>query len=723
MRKLLSLLMLTSLLLIHVGTRADEGMWLVSLIGKNMHEMQRLGLKLTANDIYSINQSCIKDAIVKLSDAGCSASLISGNGLTITNYHCAIGNIQSHSTVAKNYLRDGFWAQDYKEELPIPNKTATILHWGEEVTPDLVRLIEEQPHEHFYEKEEGAIEQFLANNKPKSKDIEYRVVPMFEGNQYMLFAYTVYEDVRLVGSPPSSIGEFGGDVDNWTWPRHTGDFALFRIYTAPNGKPAKFHKRNKPLQPKHFLSISLQGVQEGDFTMVLGYPGTTHRFATSYEAYYEQNMVAPWVDAVWGAFILALKGDMEKDEQVKIDYTDTYSTLVNFWQKDTYQAESMRKDSVFSQLIKRDAKLIKWARDDLDQRAQFIDAYKYMEDFYIYLSDNQEEEQMRSIVAILMNPVEVGNQIIETYNLINELFNPNSSARKVKKEAKKVREKLPQLFENYHAQTDALLFGIAFQYAAQYVSQTDSLPLLDGLKQHYDIPTLGLLLGMMLHSNSIFTDYERMDEFLLKPTTDSLLNDGLLALYIEFSTAYEKEMNSYLEKRTSYDEMSRIIVQGQLSMDTTKLWYPDANTTMRLTYGKVLGYKPADGRIKHPNTYLDGVMQKNAVKEEDQFVISPKLKELFDAKDYGAYADSVGLPVCFITDNDITNGNSGSPVLNAHGQLVGLAFDGNREAMACDFMYNPQLQRTICVDIRYVLFVIDKFAGAQHILDELSIAN
>lgn len=720
MNKIKFIFLVALLQFAHITLHADEGMWLVSLLNKNMYEMQKLGLKLTAEDIYSINRNCLKDAVVQLDDGGCTAEIVSPYGLTLTNHHCAVGDIQFHSSVEQNLLRDGFWANSYEEELPVPGKTASILNRVEDVTQTIVQLMGDVAYEDFFTKEQEVISDYISNLKLSSKHEYFNVVPMFNHNQYMLFVYTRFTDVRLVGAPPSSIGNFGGDADNWRWPRHTGDFALFRIYASPNGMPADYSKRNKPYKPKHHFPVSMSGVEEDDFTMILGYPGTTHRFSTSFHAQHERDVVAPWVDDVWGRFINDIKSGMHSDAKAKVDYTDTHDMLVNFWQKDTYQAESMIRFDVVERMKEREDRLLQWVYESPIERSEYLQALTDIEEYYRFVGENQFEEQYRAISAIINWPVEVSNNIYELHELFTLMLSEKVSKRKVKKEAKRITKQLPEIFEKFYPEIDMRLYSAALVNFVKYMPDTIGEPMFkEIISQEYPEFFIPYLVEHF-YDHSIFTSQGRMEQFLAQPNLDSLIYDPLLILQFSlevYSAALSDTMEPHRHKlRMAY----KTINNGYLEMDSDKTYYPDANSTMRLSYGKVIGYKPYDGIVMHPNTYLRGVMEKENP-YSDIFRVSPKLKELYFYKNYGNYADSVGMPVCFLTDNDITNGNSGSPVLNANGNLVGIAFDGNLEAMACDFMFESHMQRTIAVDIRYVLFVIDKFANAKRLVDEMTL--
>ncbi len=699
---------------------ADEGMWLISLISKNMEDMKKLGLKLSAEEIYSINNSSLKDAVVLLDDGGCSAELISPYGLVLTNHHCAVGDIQFHSTTHNNLLKEGFWAENYKDELPIPGKTALILKNVEDITSRVEAMIS-QDTKKIREEADSIMEMLSKQASKGKKGIYVQVVPMFSYNSFYMFTYYRFTDVRLVGAPPSSIGNFGGDIDNWRWPRHTGDFTLLRIYSSPDGMPSDYSKRNVPYRPKHHFPISLRGVNENDFAMVIGYPGTTYRHSSSYHAEIERDVVAPWVDEVWGRFIMDIKETMEQDEGARVHFTDTHDMLVNFWQKDTYQAQSMSRFNVVERLKAREDSLRSWVRLNPSERLRYIEAMDPIESYFSYLKDGRYIPLDRSLSALLYWPVGVGGKIYENSELISAIFNNKKLNRKVRNEAKKKKNQADELFKDYYHELEIKLYSAALESLTKHLPDTISEPLLVQLKEvNYPELIIPVLVNNFF-GDSHFASLEKYQNLLARPSIDSLANDPLFFLHLIFETLQTNLEKNIEYRKKEYREAERIFTKGLLEMEADKLHYPDANSTMRLSYGKVIGYQPRDGINFKPFTTLNGIIEKDS-QEIDVFRVPAGLKRIFENRDFGMYADETGvMRVCFLTDNDITNGNSGSPVLNAEGQLVGVAFDGNYEAMACDFIFEPKMQRTIVTDIRYVLLIIDKFAGAKHLIDEMTI--
>lgn len=695
---------------------ADEGMWLINLITQNMAQMEARGIKLTAEDIYSINHSSLKDAVVQLDDGSCSAELISAKGLLLTNHHCGIEAIQLHSTPEHNLLKDGFFAKNLQEELRIPGKTAMLLVSVEDVTAKILKDLNEKLASPEYFNSIYAKMDSLARVSTQNGKYYAVVKPMFSHNNFYLFLYERFLDVRLVAAPPTSIGNYGGDADNWRWPRHTGDFSMFRIYTGPDGKPAEFSAKNIPYAPKRFLNISLNGVKEGDFTMIIGYPGTTYRYASPYEAKQARDVLAPWKDKVWGEFIRTIKEAQAKDIKIKVDYTDKHDMLVNFWQKDTWQAESMFRFGVVERLQSREDSLKSWVSRMPSTRTKYLSSIPMLSDYYKVYRENKWEEVNGSLSALLEYPVDVSKNI----NACDELFSAMLSGKNVKKTARIIRKRIPKIFENYHANPDVWLYSIALNSLLESTSDCPNIPMIQAIKGQPRINQMMPLYAQSFYQRSYFTSPENLKKLLKTPVVDSIVKDPVFMLYQSCNLLYDSLSKIIRPRRSDYERAMQSYTKGLLEMESNQLHYSDANSTMRLTYGKVIGYKPTDGIIFHPFTTLDGIIEKENP-DVDIFNVSPKLKQLWLTKDYGRYGVNGTVPVCFLTDNDITGGNSGSPTLDANGNLIGIAFDGNYEAMSCDYAFEPDIQRTIVVDIRYVLFVVDKFAGAKNLIDEMKI--
>lgn len=727
-RKLVSLILGIFLFLLAGNSVADEGMWMINLVSKNINAMQTLGLKLTAEDIYSINHSSLKDAIVQFDDGSCTAELVSAKGMFFTNHHCGVDAVQSLSTVSNNLLENGYWAGSLSEELPVEGKTALILVGVEDITSQVFDSVASGfDNEAYFNRINEVMDKIQEENNVKTG--LYTVVrPFFNYNQFFKFTYERYLDVRLVGVPPTSIGNFGGDVDNWHWPRHTGDFCIFRIYTGPDGKPAPYSTRNIPYKSKKFLKISLNGVNEDDFAMIIGYPGRTFRYATSYEAQYNRDVVADYKRDVWGRFINIIKEARDNGPKAKVDYTEKHDYLVNFYQKDVWQAESMSRFNVVERLKEREDSLRSWVNQNPSQRSRYISAIPVVKGYFDVATANKWEAVENSMSAMSFFPVDVYKHLDAATDLLSAIYMQGKPYGKfefwktdhIRKAARELKPHIPDVFKNYHYDTDMKLYITAFGNFLENTGSLSNMGLLNAIKKVDKINELYPYYIEGFYKRSYFTSSENLSKLVKYPYMDSLLKDPLFILYHNYRGVWDSIYPIMAKSQADFNRAMQLYTKGIMEMNSGKLLYPDANSTMRLTYGKVIGYKPADGLYYKPFTTLDGVMDKENP-NEDVFIVPQKLKELWRNKDYGRYGKDGVMPVCFLTDNDITGGNSGSPVLNAEGELIGLAFDGNSEAMACDFMYEPKMQRTIVADIRYVLFVVDKFANAQHIMNELEI--
>lgn len=709
---------------------ADEGMWLISLVNQNISTMQTLGLKLSAEDIYSINHSSLKDAVVQFDDGSCTGELVSAQGLFFTNHHCGLEAVQAHSTPENNLLKNGYWAGNLTEELPAEGKTALILEGVEDVTGKILSAVTPGSSNKDYFEQLRLAMQNLETETSEKTGKHVLVKPFFSYNSFYMFTYERFLDVRLVGVPPTSIGNFGGDVDNWHWPRHTGDFCIFRIYTSPDGKPAEYSTRNIPYKPKNFLKIDAKGVREGDFAMIIGYPGTTYRYATSYEALNARDVVAPWKREVWGPFIEIIKNAQANDSKIKVDYTDKHDYLVNFYQKDTWQAESMFRFNVVERLAAREDSLKVWVNQNPSMRSRYLSSLPVIKGYFDQSVQNRWEALEGSLSALSFFPVDVYKNINVSSDFINAVFEqgkPYSPLKfwkkdRIRAESRLLKKRIPDIFDKYYYNTDMGLYTVAFGNLIQSLGECPNIGLLGAVKQVPEINQVYPYYIQRFYEHSYFTSPQNLELLLKHPVSDSLLNDPIFILYHNYNAIWDSIYPQMYNAKLDYQKAMQMYTKGLMEMNPGKHFYPDANSTMRLTYGKVIGYKPADGVYYKPFTYLDGVMEKENP-NSDIFSVDPKLRELWRSKDFGQYGVDGEMPVCFLTDNDITGGNSGSPVMNSDGKLIGIAFDGNAEAMACDFMFEPQMQRTIVVDIRYVLFVIDKFAGAKNIINEMSISK
>ncbi len=721
MKRLLFVFMLALTLEVKgFATAPDEGMWLPMFIDRlNYVDMQKMGLHLTADELYSINHSSLKDAIVSLGFF-CTAEVVSNEGLLFTNHHCGYESIQAHSSIDHDYLTDGFWAMSKKEELQNEGLTASFLVRMEDVTAKvLANVTDDMSESDRSAKVEEVISKIEKEASEKGK-YDANVGTFFEGNEFYLFVYQTYKDVRLVGAPPSAVGKFGGDTDNWMWPRHTGDFSIFRVYTAPDGSPAEYSEKNIPMVPKHYLPISLKGVKENDFTMIWGYPGRTDRYLTSYGVKLATDQSNPTTVKIRDKKLEIIKSYMDVNPVIKIQYAAKYSESSNYWKYFIGQTKGLKHLKVYEKKQEQEEAFMKWVNADASRKAKYGTALTDIADGYSKLTN------YNLALKYLEEAAFQGPEIVYfgygMLNLYSVLKNKNSKPEAIKAAAEEFKEKCADFYKDYYKPCDKDL------YEALLKMFYDNVP----KEQHPSIFTDVLdkkfksdfkKFTDAVYSKSIFPDSAKMYAFLAKPTFKVLDADLGFKTMISMIKSYSTMAQGLNDIKEKIDKGDRLYVAGTREMYSDKKFYPNANSTMRMTYGKVGDYFPADAVHYNYITTLDGVMEKEDT-TNDEFIVPKKLKELWQKKDYGRYADSTGnLVTCFIANTDITGGNSGSPVINGDGQLIGLAFDGNWEAMSGDIAYEPKLQRTIAVDIRYVLFMIDKYAGAKNLIDELTIVK
>ncbi len=696
--------------------KANEGMWFLMHIERlNYVDMQKMGLQLTPEEIYSVNNSSLKDAIVQFG-GGCTAEIISKNGLLLTNHHCGYGKIAELSTAENDHLTNGFWAANQKEELKPKSLSVRFFVRMDDVSKRMLSKVNdnmtEAEREVALNKEIAKIEQ--ENNEGGKYTVS--VKSFYNGNEFYYFVYQDYTDVRLVGTPPSSIGKFGGDTDNWEWPRHTGDFSLFRVYADKNGNPAEYSESNVPLQPKYHLPVSLAGFEENDFAMILGYPGTTNRWMPAGGIDQNVNYAYPaWVEAS-KIPMDAMKEHMDKNQQVNLDYASSYASIANYWKNRQGMIDALKQHKTAESKRKSEAAFQKWAAKNED--GKYAKTMEVINDYYSKTNENSRHNNylaqlLRTKMATL--PYRLGNSI--SYYLEQN-------------EAKKA-ELLPALEYEIEASYKGLYLPLEkdvlkaqLKVYSEKAQNTAPLVAKIGATANEGGSSWNQYIDTAL-TNSIFETKEKLEAFLAKPDAAVLKNDPMFLLSTDLLTRYRYKSEEQKQWDNDFQKSYRLMVQGMRLQNPDEKYYPDANSTLRLTYGKVISL-PADKRNDAEVNYyttLQGTVAKYKPNDEE-FDMPQKLINLNDTKDFGQYADEDGyLPVNFLTDNDITGGNSGSPVLNGKGELIGLAFDGNIEAMAGDVIFDEKLQRTINVDIRYVLFLIDKYAGATHIIDELTLVK
>jgi hypothetical protein len=704
------------LLAFQVSLKADEGMWLLPLLQKlNIDSMHTLGLKLSAEDIYSINHSSLKDAIV-IFGGGCTGEIVSEEGLLLTNHHCGYDAIQNHSTVEHNYLEDGFWAMERKEELPNPKLSVTFLVRVEDVSTTMLQALSDTMSEKTRNSVITQVSDSIAAAVTAGTHYEASVESLFGGNNFYLFVYEVYSDVRLVGAPPSSIGKFGHDTDNWMWPRHTGDFSVFRVYSGPDGKPADYSNQNIPLKPKHALQVSMKGVKKDDYAMVMGYPGSTQRFMTSSEVNELLQITNPNRIKIRGLRQDILLKDMMADEKVNIQYASKYSGSSNYWKYSIGQNQGLKRLQILQKKQQQEKDFTSWVNADESRKQKYGSALGLIQNAV---------EQRAPYSHVLQYTYECffsASELIAIANRANNLYNTllkePENQKLIDSLALMYKNRWEDFYKEYSPATDMKVIPAILQLYRNNVSQ-EFLPgvfaqIESKYKNDYSKYTQDLF------SRSLFADKERFGDFIKHPTVKALEKDPAFQAAQSALKVYRMVYSQEAAFDEDFEKGHRLYVAGLQEMNPGKVYYPDANFTMRLSYGTIEDYYPRDAVHYDYFTTLDGIMEKEDP-DNWEFVVPQKLKDLYNQKDYGPYGINGKMPICFLTNNDITGGNSGSPVIDGEGNLIGLAFDGNWEAMSSNIVFEPALQRCICVDIRYVLFVMDKYAGASHLVKEMKI--
>ncbi len=706
--------------------RADEGMWLPMFVERlNYVDMQKMGLQLTPEELYSINHSSLKDAIVGLGSTPrptgffCTGEIVSEHGLLFTNHHCGYGAVQKLSSMEHDYLHDGFWAKDYSEEIPAPEMTASFLIRMEDVTKDILGVVTDDMD---WEARNVAIAAKIKElQNAASEDGKYNPVikGFFEGNEYYMFVYQVYTDVRLVGVANESIGKFGGDTDNWMWPRHTGDFSIFRVYADKDGNPADYSADNVPLTPKHHLPISLDGVKQDDFTMIWGFPGSTERYMSSYGIDYNVETFYPIIIDIFGKQLEVMEEFQKADPAINLMYADSHASLANTWKNFIGQCQMLRKNKVSEAKVRLENNYKKWVSEDANRKAEYGEALPNLMKAYEELGHISKFIYYPNFVA-QAGPAGVAMAFMPYYNAME---------KKDKDMAEMVLAQLNEIdFNEMFAETDPQVEHKTFaEMLKLYRNAFNEEELPEFYSKVIDKKFKGDIdaFADYVYENSVFATPESIKAFLAKPSKKKMDKDYAFMVASQMVSILKENRQAYAEAQTAVQENDHVFVKGlreyYAATQPGKSLYPDANSTMRMSYGSVKDYMPADAVHYDYVCTANGILEKY-IPGDYEFDAPKRLLELIERKDYGVYADENGeLIVCFLSTNDITGGNSGSPIMNGKGELIGLAFDGNWEAMSGDVNFEPKLQRTINVDIRYVLFVIDKYAGATNLINELDI--
>lgn len=726
MKKLLSFFLAIALALPAV---ANEGMWLPLLLGRNYADMKANGLQLTPEQIYDVNNGSLKDAIVSFGGF-CTGEIISSQGLILTNHHCGYGQIQSHSSTENDYLTDGFWAYSMEDELPNEGLFVRFLVRMEDVTNKVLPELNDDMSEADRNKAIAEIGKKLADEAIEGTHYDANVRTFFHGNEFYLFVYETFNDVRLVGTPPEAVGKFGGDTDNWMWPRHTGDFSMFRVYSGPDGKPAEYSTENIPLKPKHHLPVSLDGVVDGDFTMVMGYPGSTDRYLSSYGVKQAVDLYGPAVVRVRDLKLDVMKKYMSADAATRIQYASKYARVSNYWKYYIGQTAQLQSNGVFDKKKAIEDEFQAWVNQNADRKAKYGEVLTMFDEAY-KATDAGVTAGVYAREAGISGP-EIALQGLRFNRTMQAYFAAAEKAEEAEGEEKEAMQKrmdavidalkssADEFYKDYNVALDEEMTAKLMALYAQDIAVNQQPEILKEITDKYKGDYAKY--ASKTFSKSILRSKESLMEYLEKPKAKTLSKDPAIALgeglYAAYQASSDDEGNG-----DKLEKAYRLFTAGLREMNSDVNYAPDANSTMRLTYGTVGSYDGRDAvHYKHYTT-AQGILEKMD-NNDPEFVVPTKLEELIKRKDFGRFANAEGeLPVCFIHNTDITGGNSGSPVINGKGHLIGTAFDGNWEAMSGDIYFEPEIQRTISVDIRYTLFIIEKYAGAHNLLREMTIIH
>jgi Peptidase S46 len=705
------------LLISVIKVKADEGMWLITLLGQEQYDkMVAGGLKLTKEQLYDMNNKCLTNTIVHFGGF-CTGEVVSDKGLVFTNHHCGYANIASLSTVEHNYLRDGFWAKSFQEEIPAPGLWVNFLVKVEDVTKEVTAAVKADSPTFFKDRAEA----YKTIAKKYGDNGKYKTVvkDMFKGNQYLVFVYEQYNDVRFVGTPTESIGKFGGDTDNWMWPRHTGDFSVFRIYSSKDNKPAAFSTENVPFTPKNHLKVSVKGVKEGDYTMIMGYPGRTNRYETSNGVQLAQDVVNPAVVKLREQRLAYMKAEMVKDPAIKIKMAGEYANIANYWKYFIGQTEQLKSLKVYEEKLEKETQFKNWAKDKAEFNKLFDDYNKLYADYKPY-----------ALQATYLNEGILGSAVAKfSLNLLELealLGAEKQDADKIKKAKEDIKTAWKDFMKGSDINADKKIMAFvtqayftdipADQHPKEFFGKVVKKPTESASYTKY---------AEKMFAKTSLLDEKKFNEFIDKLSKESLLKEPVFAHTKAF---FDNFNNNYAAKLTSFNEKNYMLgmayIKGMTQMNPASVAYPDANGTMRITNGSVKTYQPKDGITCNYYCTLGGQVAKYK-KGDYEFSLPQNLLDKSAAKDYGQYIDKTAndIVMAFICTTDITGGNSGSPVLDADGNLIGLAYDGNWEAMSGDIKFDTRFKRTICLDVRYLLWCMDKLGGATNLVNELQLVK
>lgn len=697
---------------------ADEGMWLPILMGQNIEEMNKLGCKLTAEDIYSVNNSSLKDAIV-LFGRGCTGSLISEQGLVITNHHCGFGSIQALSSIDHDYLKNGFWATEKTQELPAEGLTVSFLVRMEDVSSRVLNGVTDNISEFKRDSIVTANIESIKKAEKEGNTYKIDVKSFYYGNQYYLMVYEVFEDVRLVGAPPSSIGNFGGDTDNWMWPRHTGDFSMFRIYADKNNKPAPYSTDNVPYKPKKYLSISLKGVKQDDFTMVYGFPGTTQQYLTSKGVDLIANYQNPNKIALREIRLKIMESYMRSNDTINIMYADKQKGIANAWKKWIGESSGLNRFDAVEKKMALESDFAKWVAEDSKRKTFYGNVLPTFDKLYTELKPIAITNDFNKEAV---NAVELISFASNFTPIINEYSKEKPDPKIIESQLNKLRSTAKSFYSEFFLPIDREVFANMLKAFYENIHYTYQPPFLASVAKQYQENWQNFAKD--IYSQSVFADSIRLFTFLNNFDTSAITtikNDNIYRIYSSFFSAYSLNIGYQFGNITDSLYFNyRTYVRGLKEMQPKKHFFPDANSTLRVSYGKVASFVPQEAIEYSYYTTLDGVMEKGSKKVYD-YEVPDKLRKLYTERNYGKYKSNGTVPVAFIATNHTSGGNSGSPVLNANGELIGLNFDRCWEGTMSDIMYDPKICRNITLDIRYALFIIDKYAEAGSLLNEMKI--
>ncbi|MBP6625380.1 MAG: S46 family peptidase [Chitinophagaceae bacterium] len=708
------------LLCIQFSVKADEGMWMPLLISQNYEAMQKMGLKLTPEQIYDINKSSLKDAIVHFG-GGCTGEIISDQGLLLTNHHCGYDAIATLSSVSNNHLMNGFMAGSQQQELPAPGLSVKFLIRIEDVTERVNNFIGDA-YGVDVEKQFSKISKEIATAANEGGVYESDVKSFFAGNKYYLFVYQRFTDVRLVAAPPENLGKFGGDTDNWMWPRHTCDFSMFRVYSNNDNKPAAYSPNNRPYRPKHHLPVSLKGVRDNDYAMIMGYPGRTTRYLTSYGVDLAINISNPTVVKIRDKRLAIMREEMEKDPAVDLQYASNYAQIANYWKYFIGQTEQLKNLNILAQKQQEEAEFQRWVSRNNDGLSRL------MSDFQKAYAAYQPYVKHQTFYREAFLATGLG-KLGASFETLEKAYNARVSRDSIEVLCKRLLADRKGVVKNMNIELDKKLFAALNLMFYQDVPKSQHPAVFSNIVfRNFGSENWQRTFELYaddVYSRTSLLDSNRFKSLCKADQVDKLLQDPAVAYALSvvnnYKTYYEPKVSEF-----NYEmfELNRAYQGGLLEKNKNKLMSPDANSTMRVSYGKVSSYAPKDAVFYNYYTMADGLLQKYKAGDKE-FDLQPKIVDLLKSKNYGSYQDKElgGLVTCFITTNDITGGNSGSPVMNGSGELIGCAFDGNWEAMSGDIAFDKRYKRTICADIRYIMWVVDKVLDGHHLMDEMSIRN